>query len=338
MQAAIYGLAGERLSDRRARLLPRCRSRRLHPVRPQLRRPRPASRADRRACATLTRPRRCADPDRPGRRPRRAAEAARMARFPRRPPLRRALRAGADERDRGGARQCPGDRAHPRRGRNQRRLPARARRPPGRARARSSATAPWAPSRCRSPRSAAPRSTGSRRAAWSGVVKHMPGHGRARVDSHKELPVVDARRGALAVDLAPFRRSRRADGDGRAYHLHHLGCGAAVRASRRSSSRTIIRGRIGFDGFLMTDDLGMEALSGGFGERAAARARRRLRRGAPLLGRDGGDGRRRLCCRARSARRRGAARSGDGAGEAARRLLRGARREERPAARARLSP
>ena len=38
-----------------------------------------------------------------------------------------------------------------------------------------------------------------------GVVKHMPGHGRARADSHKELPVVEASAEELALDLAPFR-------------------------------------------------------------------------------------------------------------------------------------
>ena len=53
----------------------------------------------------------------------------------------------------------------------------------------------------------------------------------------------------------------------------------------------IIRGRIGFDGFLMSDDIGMEALAGDFGSRAAGRGRRRLRRRAPLLGQDGGNGR-----------------------------------------------
>ena len=37
------------------------------------------------------------------------------------------------------------------------------------------------------------------------VVKHMPGHGRARADSHRELPVVEASRDALARDFAPFR-------------------------------------------------------------------------------------------------------------------------------------
>ncbi|MEA3002699.1 MAG: beta-N-acetylhexosaminidase [Sphingomonadales bacterium] len=101
-----------------------------------------------------------------------------------------------------------------------------------------------------------------------GVVKHMPGHGRARVDSHKELPVVTADEAALAVDLEPFRTLRNAP-MGMVAHIVYT----AWDPDRPSSLSPIvigevIRGRIGFDGFLMTDDLGMDALAGGFGERA----------------------------------------------------------------------
>jgi beta-N-acetylhexosaminidase len=101
-----------------------------------------------------------------------------------------------------------------------------------------------------------------------GIVKHMPGHGRARVDSHKELPVVDATEEALAVDLEPFRTLRNAP-MGMVAHIIY-----AAWDSERPSSQSpfvigeVIRGRIGFDGFLMTDDLGMQALSGGSGERS----------------------------------------------------------------------
>jgi beta-N-acetylhexosaminidase len=101
-----------------------------------------------------------------------------------------------------------------------------------------------------------------------GVVKHMPGHGRARVDSHKALPVVDADEAALAVDLEPFRTLSGAP-MGMVAHIVY----AAWDAARPSSQSPtvigdVIRGRIGFDGFLMTDDLGMDALAGGYGERA----------------------------------------------------------------------
>jgi beta-N-acetylhexosaminidase len=100
-----------------------------------------------------------------------------------------------------------------------------------------------------------------------GVVKHMPGHGRARVDSHKELPVVDAPDEALATDLEPFATLKSAP-MGMVAHIVFT----AWDKERPSSQspiviEEIIRGRIGFDGFLMTDDLGMEALSGGFAER-----------------------------------------------------------------------
>ena len=97
-----------------------------------------------------------------------------------------------------------------------------------------------------------------------GVVKHMPGHGRAMVDSHKLL------RGAGEQEAS--RRSRavrtpRARAEG---HDLHLLLGLGTLSGRRAAAifiGEIIRGRIGFDGFLMTDDLGMKALAGGFGER-----------------------------------------------------------------------
>ncbi|QNN68661.1 beta-N-acetylhexosaminidase [Sphingomonas lutea] len=103
-----------------------------------------------------------------------------------------------------------------------------------------------------------------------GVVKHMPGHGRALVDSHHELPVVDAGVDDLAIDLEPFERLAAAP-MGMVAHILFT----AWDAERPSSQspfviQEIIRGRIGFDGFLMTDDIGMEALSGTPGERAIA--------------------------------------------------------------------
>jgi beta-N-acetylhexosaminidase len=102
-----------------------------------------------------------------------------------------------------------------------------------------------------------------------GVVKHMPGHGRALADSHKELPVVTAPREELESDLEPCERLRAAP-MGMTAHVVYTAWDPDFPASLSPTViGDIIRGRIGFEGWLMSDDLGMEALSGGFGERAA---------------------------------------------------------------------
>ena len=110
---------------------------------------------------------------------------------------------------------------------------------------------------------------GLRSAGVVGIVKHMPGHGRALVDSHKELPVVTASAEELDVDLEPFERLASAP-MGMTAHVVY----AAWDPDRPASMspviiHEIIRGRIGFDGWLMSDDIGMEALQGDFGSRAA---------------------------------------------------------------------
>ena len=103
-----------------------------------------------------------------------------------------------------------------------------------------------------------------------GVIKHMPGHGRALVDSHLELPVVDATDEELAIDLEPFERLAAAPMG----MVAHIVFSAWDRDRPSSQSpvviEQIIRQRIGFDGFLMTDDIGMQALAGSPGERSAA--------------------------------------------------------------------
>ena len=92
------------------------------------------------------------------------------------------------------------------------------------------------------------------------VIKHVPGHGRADVDSHLELPIVRAQ--SLEEDFAPF------------WHLRDafMAMTAHVVYTRIDPERPItlspngiaevVRGEIGFDGLLMTDDLDMRALSG----------------------------------------------------------------------------
>ncbi|OYX47512.1 MAG: beta-N-acetylhexosaminidase [Sphingomonadales bacterium 32-64-22] len=102
----------------------------------------------------------------------------------------------------------------------------------------------------------------------TGCVKHMPGHGRAMVDSHKDLPVVVASAEELQTDLAPFRRLADAP-IGMSAHIRYTAWDADNPAtlSRRVIAE-IIRGEIGFTGLLLSDDIDMEALSGSVPERS----------------------------------------------------------------------
>jgi len=102
-----------------------------------------------------------------------------------------------------------------------------------------------------------------------GVIKHIPGHGRALVDSHKELPIVTASAEDLETDLEPFERLAWAP-MGMTAHVVYTAWDAERPASLSPKViGEIIRGRIGFDGWLMSDDLGMEALAGDFASRAS---------------------------------------------------------------------
>lgn len=111
---------------------------------------------------------------------------------------------------------------------------------------------------------------GLRKGGVVGIVKHMPGHGRALVDSHHHLPVVDASAQELERDIAPFRTLRNAP-MGMTSHIVYTAWDAQQPASRSPIViDRIIRGEIGFDGLLMSDDLDMKALSGAVPDRAAA--------------------------------------------------------------------
>lgn len=103
-----------------------------------------------------------------------------------------------------------------------------------------------------------------------GVVKHMPGHGRARVDSHFELPRVTASAEELEVDLEPFRTLARAPMGMTCHCVFEVWDADRPATLSPAVIGEVIRGRIGFDGLLMTDDIDMKALSGSAGEKAAA--------------------------------------------------------------------
>jgi beta-N-acetylhexosaminidase len=101
------------------------------------------------------------------------------------------------------------------------------------------------------------------------VIKHLPGHGRAKVDSHLELPRADAPVSELeAQDFLPFRLLARRAVLGMTCHLVFSAVDEHMPATLSAPViANIIRERIGFDGALMTDDISMKALSGGFRER-----------------------------------------------------------------------
>lgn len=101
------------------------------------------------------------------------------------------------------------------------------------------------------------------------VMKHMPGHGRSHLDTHHDLPTVDASRADLnAHDFAPFK----ALNDLPMAMTAHLVFTAydTLPATQSPAMIRAIRDEIGFHGLLMTDDLNMQALKGDLASRTAA--------------------------------------------------------------------
>lgn len=104
-----------------------------------------------------------------------------------------------------------------------------------------------------------------------GVVKHLPGHGRAEIDSHHGAPRVSTARGTLSeTDFAAFAALKDAPLGMTAHIVYEALDPDRVATLSDTVIREVVRGEIGFDGLLMTDDLSMGALGGGFAERAKA--------------------------------------------------------------------
>ncbi len=100
------------------------------------------------------------------------------------------------------------------------------------------------------------------------IIKHIPGHGRARVDSHRACPLVDAGRAMLAQsDFAPFRALSAMPWAMTAHIVFAAIDDAAPATFSRRVVDTIIRGEIGFAGVLVSDDVSMGALDGTLRER-----------------------------------------------------------------------
>jgi beta-N-acetylhexosaminidase len=93
-----------------------------------------------------------------------------------------------------------------------------------------------------------------------GVVKHIPGHGRATLDSHLALPTVTASAAELELDLVPFRRLADAPMAMTAHILYTAWDELLCASLSPKIISEIVRGSIGFDNLLMSDDLGMQAL------------------------------------------------------------------------------
>ena len=103
------------------------------------------------------------------------------------------------------------------------------------------------------------------------VIKHIPGHGRAGVDSHLELPRVDASRHELeTIDFAPFKALAHLPMAMTAHVVYEALDASAPCSTSPSVISEVIRDFIGFDGLLMSDDVSMNALHGEISDRTAA--------------------------------------------------------------------
>ena len=101
-----------------------------------------------------------------------------------------------------------------------------------------------------------------------GVVKHMPGQGRAVVDTHHELPHVHASEAELEQDLAPFRTLNWAPMGMTGHVVYDAWDADRCATMSPLIISEVIRGKIGFGGLLISDDLDMNALSGDVPTRA----------------------------------------------------------------------
>lgn len=103
------------------------------------------------------------------------------------------------------------------------------------------------------------------------VIKHIPGHGRATKDSHLALPVVtESHQELAATDFAPFKALNALPAAMTAHIIYRAIDPDAPASTSPIVTRDVIRGEIGFDGLLISDDLSMKALSGGIRQRAEA--------------------------------------------------------------------
>ena len=105
----------------------------------------------------------------------------------------------------------------------------------------------------------------------AGVIKHIPGHGRARCDSHLDLPRVDASAEQLEQDIAPFAALAKQARIAMTAHIVYPTWDPQWPATLSETIiSSIVRHRIGFEGLLLTDDIEMNALAGPVPQRGQA--------------------------------------------------------------------
>lgn len=117
----------------------------------------------------------------------------------------------------------------------------------------------------------------------AGCVKHMPGHGRADADSHLALPRVTASERELQTDIAPFAALADAEAAMTAHIVYDAWDSDRPATCSPIVIEQIIRGRIGFQGLLMSDDLDMKALQYSMNGGLAARAQAALKAGCDVV-------------------------------------------------------
>lgn len=98
-------------------------------------------------------------------------------------------------------------------------------------------------------------------------IKHAPGHGRALVDSHLELPIVDASLEELQSDFAPFIAMAKDADFFMTAHIRYKALDADLPATYSGKILSMMRNKWGFDGLILADDVGMKALQGDYAER-----------------------------------------------------------------------
>ena len=114
---------------------------------------------------------------------------------------------------------------------------------------------------------------GLRRAGMANVGKHFPGHGFVVADSHLAIPVDDRPVSLLYADFSPYRAHRRMDlAAVMPAHVIYENLDPSPAGFSSYWLRYVLRGELGFDGVIFSDDLSMEGASfaGGFVERAEA--------------------------------------------------------------------